>query len=103
MFALEAAQEGTALRERRDQGDGGHTTILLRGQKHACIARVDWKRQHSSAKWRDGARSVAGTERPEIDEELFRARERLRIRRFKPAEAPDFFDPARFQCENDLS
>ena len=45
---------------------------------------------------------VAGTERPEIDEELFRARERLRVGRFQPAEASDFFDAARFQRENDF-
>ncbi len=33
---------------------------------------------------------------------MFRARERLRIGRFQPAEAADFFDAARFQRENDF-
>ena len=100
--ALESAQEIAALRERCDQCDGRHTTILLCGQKHARIARMDWERQHSSAKWRDGTRNAVATERAEIDEELFSARKRLRVGLFQPAEASDFFDAARFQGQNDL-
>ena len=104
LFALEAAQEIAALGERRDQRDGGHAAILLRGQKHARVARVDRERQHAPAERRDRTRDVpsAAVERAEIDEELFGARERLRIGRFQPAEAADFFDAARFQGENDF-
>src|SRR5207253_5672512 len=49
LFSLETAQKIAALGERGDQRDRGDTTILLCGQKHARIARVDWKRQHSPA------------------------------------------------------
>ena len=47
LFAFKAAQEIAALRERRDQRDRRNAAILLRGQEHARVTRMDRKREHA--------------------------------------------------------
>ena len=73
--------------------------IFLRGQEHSRVTRVDGKRQHPPP---DRSYSV-GINGAEIDEQLFRASERVCVRRFEPAKSGDVIDAARFQSENDFS
>jgi hypothetical protein len=53
LFTFDAAEKIPSLGEGGDQADGRHATILLRGQKHAGISRMDWEGEHTATQGRD--------------------------------------------------
>ena len=100
MCSLPAREQIPSLSQRGDQRDRPHAAIILRGQEHARVARMDRKRQHAPAEWGDRAGCIV--DGAQVGEQRLGAFQRARVGRFEPAECSYVIDAARLEREDHL-
>src|SRR4029077_1035968 len=77
-----------------------HTTIVMGGEQHACVAWMRRKREHMSAEFCDGAHRVS--DGAQVGEQRLGAFQSARIGGLQPAECLEVVHAARFECKNYL-